>query len=35
MMIFGTLFTVSIYVKRFKWAGVKNRKLFYNPPKEH
>ena len=32
MIIFSALFTLSIYVKKFKWAGIKNRKLFYNPP---
>ncbi|KAK1922651.1 cytochrome C1 family-domain-containing protein [Papiliotrema laurentii] len=34
MIIFSGLFTAALYVKKFKWAGIKNRKLFYNPPKE-
>lgn len=28
------MFGISIYVKRFKWAHIKNRKIFYNPPKD-
>jgi ubiquinol-cytochrome c reductase cytochrome c1 subunit len=24
---------ISLYIKRFKWTPIKNRKLFYNPPK--
>lgn len=34
LIILSVLFTASVYVKKFKWAGIKNRKLFYNPPKE-
>lgn len=34
MIIFSGLFTAALYVKKFKWAGIKNRKLFYNPPNE-
>ncbi|ORY33061.1 electron transporter [Naematelia encephala] len=33
-IILSSLFAISIYVKRFKWAPIKNRKIFYNPPKE-
>jgi ubiquinol-cytochrome c reductase cytochrome c1 subunit len=32
VIIFSTLFAISLYVKRFKWGPVKNRKIFYNPP---
>jgi ubiquinol-cytochrome c reductase cytochrome c1 subunit len=24
---------ISLYIKRFKWTPIKNRKLYYNPPK--
>ncbi|EIW66022.1 hypothetical protein TREMEDRAFT_45881 [Tremella mesenterica DSM 1558] len=34
VIILSTMFAISIYVKRFKWSVVKNRKLYYNPPKE-
>jgi len=33
VIIFSTLFAISIYVKRFKWTPIKNRKLIYQPPK--
>nr|WVH01944.1 heme protein [Naematelia aurantialba] len=33
-IVLSALFAISIYVKRFKWAPIKNRKIFYNPPKE-
>ncbi|KDQ61590.1 hypothetical protein JAAARDRAFT_31051 [Jaapia argillacea MUCL 33604] len=32
VILFSTLTLISLYVKRFKWAPLKNRKLFYNPP---
>ncbi|KAH8921280.1 hypothetical protein BT69DRAFT_1335685 [Atractiella rhizophila] len=35
MIILSSLFAVSIFVKRFKWATVKNRVLVYNPPPKH
>ncbi|KAK0551734.1 cytochrome c1 [Tilletia horrida] len=34
VVILSTLTAISIYVKRFKWAALKNRKLVYNPPAE-
>jgi len=31
--IISTMWAISIYIKKFKWSSVKNRKLYYNPPK--
>ena len=28
------LFAMSVWVKRYKWAGIKSRKIVYDPPKE-
>lgn len=33
LILTGTLFVISIYIKRFKWSPIKNRKLIYSPPK--
>lgn len=33
VIILSTMTALSLYVKRFKWAPIKNRKIFYNPPK--
>ncbi|KAL4267240.1 Cytochrome c1, heme protein, mitochondrial [Pleurotus pulmonarius] len=32
VILFSTLWAISIYVKRYKWAPLKNRKILYNPP---
>ncbi|KAI0372727.1 hypothetical protein BV20DRAFT_963797 [Pilatotrama ljubarskyi] len=32
VILFSALFAISIYVKRFKWTVIKNRKILYNPP---
>jgi len=32
VIIFSTLFAISLYVKRFKWGPIKNRKIIYNSP---
>ncbi|ORX39211.1 cytochrome C1 family-domain-containing protein [Kockovaella imperatae] len=34
VIILSAMFAISIYVKKFKWAPIKNRKIVYNPPKE-
>lgn len=33
VILLSSLLAISIYVKRFKWSVVKNRKIFYDPPK--
>ncbi|KAK4685717.1 ubiquinol-cytochrome c reductase cytochrome c1 subunit, partial [Tremellales sp. Uapishka_1] len=35
VIILSTMTAISLYMKRFKWTVIKNRKLFYNPPKGH
>jgi len=32
VIIFSALFAMSLYVKRFKWGVIKNRKIVYTPP---
>jgi ubiquinol-cytochrome c reductase cytochrome c1 subunit len=34
IIILSTMTAASLYVKKFKWSVVKNRKIFYNPPKK-
>jgi len=33
VILTGSLFLISIWIKRFKWSPIKNRKLVYSPPK--
>ncbi|WWC98220.1 hypothetical protein V866_005111 [Kwoniella sp. B9012] len=33
LIILSTLTAISVYVKRFKWTYLKNRKIVYDPPK--
>lgn len=33
VIVLSAMTALSIWVKRFKWAGVKTRRLVYNPPK--
>ncbi|KAF7370842.1 Cytochrome c domain-containing protein [Mycena sanguinolenta] len=32
VILFSTLTLISLYVKRFKWTPIKNRKIIYDPP---
>ncbi|KAJ7576865.1 cytochrome C1 family-domain-containing protein [Mycena floridula] len=32
VILLSALTALSLYVKRFKWTALKNRKIFYNPP---
>ncbi|TDL23671.1 hypothetical protein BD410DRAFT_786926 [Rickenella mellea] len=32
VIILSALTAISVYVKRFKWSVIKNRKIVYNPP---
>ncbi|KAJ7132101.1 cytochrome C1 family-domain-containing protein [Mycena epipterygia] len=32
VILFSSLMLISLYVKRFKWTPLKNRKIFYDPP---
>lgn len=33
VIILSSMFGIMVYVKRFKWASIKNRKLVYQPPR--
>ncbi|CAD6647256.1 XXYS1_4_G0030030.mRNA.1.CDS.1 [Saccharomyces cerevisiae] len=33
VIILSSLYLLSIWVKKFKWAGIKTRKFVFNPPK--
>ncbi|TFL04415.1 cytochrome C1 family-domain-containing protein [Pterulicium gracile] len=33
VILMSTVFLISVYVKKFKWTVIKNRKIFYDPPK--
>lgn len=33
VIILSSLYLLSVWVKKFKWAGIKNRKFIFNPPK--
>jgi ubiquinol-cytochrome c reductase cytochrome c1 subunit len=33
IIVLSSLYLISIYVKKFKWAGIKTRKITFNPPK--
>jgi len=34
VILFSALTAISLYIKRFKWAAIKSRKLVYNPPSD-
>ncbi|OXG22768.1 cytochrome c1, heme protein, mitochondrial [Cryptococcus neoformans Ze90-1] len=33
LIVLSSMFAISVYIKRFKWAYLKNRKIVYEPPK--
>lgn len=33
VLLLSTLYLLSVWVKKFKWAGIKTRKFVFNPPK--
>jgi ubiquinol-cytochrome c reductase cytochrome c1 subunit len=35
LIVTSGLFVLSIWVKRFKWQPIKNRKIKFEPPKKH
>lgn len=32
LTVIAGLFAMSVWVKRYKWAPIKSRKIMYNPP---
>ncbi|SCU85500.1 LAFA_0D16028g1_1 [Lachancea sp. 'fantastica'] len=34
VIVLSSLYLISVWVKKFKWAGIKNRKYVFNPPKK-
>lgn len=32
LILISGLFALSVWVKRYKWAAIKSRKIVYNPP---
>ncbi|QGN15275.1 cytochrome c1 [Kluyveromyces marxianus] len=34
IVVLSSLYLLSVWVKKFKWAAIKNRKIIFNPPKK-
>lgn len=34
LIVISSLYLISVWVKKFKWTPIKNRKIVYNPPKK-
>ncbi|CAG98532.1 Cyt1 [Kluyveromyces lactis] len=34
MIVLSSLYLLSVWVKKFKWASIKSRKIVFNPPKK-
>lgn len=34
VIVLSSLYLLSVWVKKFKWAGIKSRKIVFNPPKK-
>lgn len=35
IIVVSSLYLLSVWVKKFKWQPIKNRKITFNPPKKH
>lgn len=35
LIVVSSLYLLSVWVKKFKWQPIKNRKITFNPPKKH